>query len=147
MYRAEKQAREYCKKIKDQDLYPICIPSYRRPDAILIKKLYNDYPELNVILFVRKENYQEYEKYSDKFKIVKLKNVSNIGETRAAIVKYCWDKEIDNIFMFDDDIHLLDFMQPSVTKKRKPFYALSQHLLWKTVQNKQVRIKTVAGTY
>lgn len=120
MYRAEKQAREFSKMIKDQDLYPICIPSYNRPNAVAIRKLYEDTTGLNVILFVRKEEYKEYEKYSDKFKIVRLNNVSNIGETRAAIVRYCWAKGIDNIFMFDDDIHLLDFIEPSLTKNGKP---------------------------
>lgn len=113
MYRSEKLCNTVDKIIPDSKIYPICIPSYGRPDAKLLQSLSKQ--DLPVILFIRKEQYDIYEKYKDVFKIVKLIGVNNIGQTRHKIVQYCIYKKIPKIFMLDDDINLCDFILPSVT--------------------------------
>ena len=118
MYRAHKMAKWCSKHMKDSEIFPICIPSYNRPEATLLKNLYTQ-NRYSVILFIRKEQYNLYKKYGDRFIIVKLKNVHDGGSTKAAIIRYCWKKGIDNIFLIDDDIRLLDFLEPAPTKNGK----------------------------
>lgn len=103
--------------IPDSKVYPVCIPSYNRPDAKLLQILQHE--DVPVYLFIRKEQYEMYSKYSDKFKIIKLSNVHNIGQTRNAIIRYCIKHKIPKIFMLDDDIYFCDFMLPSVTSGNK----------------------------
>lgn len=100
----------------NSNILPICIPSYSRPDAAILYELKKD-PALPVILFIRSEQKKLYEKWSSYFKIVALKNVSNIGETRAKIVDYAYYKGYDNIFMFDDDISKFNYLVKGFTKK------------------------------
>lgn len=118
MYRAHKMAKWCSKNMDDSEIFPICIPSYNRPDATLLKNLY-DQNRYEVFLFVRKEQYSMYSKYADRFKIIKLSNVHDGGSTKAAIIRYCWHKNIDNIFLIDDDIRLLDFLEPAHTSGGK----------------------------
>lgn len=73
MYRSEKLYLTIDNIIPDSEVYPICIPSYNRPEAKLLKELKRNGNGLRVILFVRKEQYELYSQYSDVFKIVKLK--------------------------------------------------------------------------
>lgn len=126
MYRSEKLYLTIDNIIPDSEVYPICIPSYNRPEAKLLKELKRNGNGLRVILFVRKEQYELYSQYSDVFKIVKLKNVANIGQTRNAIVRYCVKSRIPKIFMLDDDISLCEFIVPSITseghKALRPYY-------------------------
>ena len=61
MYRSEKLCNTVDKIIPDSKIYPICIPSYGRPDAKLLQSLSKQ--DLPVILFIRKEQYDIYEKY------------------------------------------------------------------------------------
>lgn len=116
MYRSEKLYNHVDKMIPDNKIYPVCVPSYNRPDAKLLQAL-KENPRIPVILFIRKEQVKMYDEYSNlrSFKIVKLSNVNNIGQTRNAIVRYCVANRIPKIFMLDDDINLCDFIVPSVT--------------------------------
>lgn len=119
MYRAKKLYKKIDTLVPDSEIWPVCIPSYNRPNASALRRLY-DQPGVPVYLFVRKEQYEDYKHYADRFHIVKLNNVHDIGETRNAIVRYCWRKGMSNIFMLDDDIDLLDFIMPSVTSRGTP---------------------------
>lgn len=114
MYRSQ---RLY-KQVKDEDfkIYPICVPSYNRPDPVILRSL-ETYPELPFILFIRntKEQKSLYKKWRKKCKIVLLDEVENIGQTRGAIIDWCIENRISNIFMMDDDIDELDFLYPHET--------------------------------
>lgn len=115
MYRSQ----ELYNKVKNSDskIYPICVPSYNRPEPTILKSL-DTYPDLPIILFIRntKEQKAMYRKWKDKCKIVLLDDVENIGQTRAAIVSWCIEHRISKIFMMDDDIDELDFLYPHETK-------------------------------
>lgn len=106
-------------QVKDSDskIYPICVPSYNRPDPVILKSL-ETYPDLPIILFIRntKEQKHMYKKWKNKCRIVCLNNVHDIGETRKAIIDWCIKNKISNIFMMDDDIDELDFLYPHETK-------------------------------
>lgn len=115
MYRTQKLAEKINSLISTDEIFPICIASYKRPDATLLKLLHKK-KKLNVILFIRTEEYEDYaSRYGDKFKIVRLKNVDNVGDTRRAILRWLWKHEIDECFLWDDDICELDFVYPSYT--------------------------------
>lgn len=115
MYRSQ----ELYNKVKNSDskIYPICVPSYNRPDPVILESL-NVYPELPIVLFIRntKEQKAMYRKWRGKCKIVLLDDVHDLGETRAAIVNWCIENRISNIFMMDDDIDELDFLYPHETR-------------------------------
>lgn len=115
MYRSQKLYKEV--KNEDFEIFPICVPSYNRPDPAILKSL-ETYPELPIVLFIRntKEQKALYKKWRNKCKIVLLDDVENIGQTRAAIVNWCVENKISNIFMMDDDIDELDFLYPHETK-------------------------------
>ena len=100
----------------DSKIFPICVPSYNRPDAVLLNELSKN-PKLPVILFIRREQELMYKKWEKYFKIVLLDNVKDIGETRNRIVQYAIKNNHDIIFMFDDDIYKLNYLVEGYTKK------------------------------
>ena len=118
MYRSQKLYKQV--KHSESEIWPICIPTYNRPNALILKAL-DTYPELPYILFIRNDPEQKklYRPYKDRCKIVLLNNVENIGQTRAAIVRWCIKNSIWNIFMMDDDIDELDFLYPHETRNGK----------------------------
>lgn len=114
MYRSLKL---YTQLENSQDkIFPICVPSYNRSNPNIIKSL-DMYPELPIILFIRntKEQKSLYKHLRDRCRIVLLENVENIGQTRQAIVNWCIEHRISNIFMFDDDISGVDILYPFET--------------------------------
>lgn len=117
MYRSESLYEWARNNIKDEDVYPIFVPSYNRPDAKILQHLLKE-PELPIVLCIRREQLDMYRKWTDKCKILLLDNVHDISETRKAICEMAYPY-YDNIFMFDDDICQIDFLSPSVTKNGK----------------------------
>lgn len=113
MYRTEKLA-EKLKKDPIQ-LDPICIASYSRPEASLLHEMKQNPIFKDSLLFIRKEEYDIYEKWGDFFKIIKLSNVDNIGDTRRVLVNYCVKHGIDSMYMLDDDINEVQYLIPSRT--------------------------------
>jgi hypothetical protein len=106
---------EYAKEhIRDQDVPPILVPSYNRPDAKLLQRLLVE-PELPVILCVRREQEELYSRWKDKCAFLLLDNVHDIAETRAEIVRQV-SPYLNQAFMFDDDINELDYLIPSLTR-------------------------------
>lgn len=103
------------KIIPDSKLFPVCVPSYQRPDAPILYELKKD-PRIPVILFVRKTEKERYAKWKKYFKIVYLSGVSNIGETRRAIVKYLYKNGVSGCFMMDDDIPKFGYLVKGYTK-------------------------------
>lgn len=114
MYRSEELALKIDSLIYDNEIYPICVPSYKRPDATILQALSRE-PDLPIVLFVRREEKELYRKWRGKCHIVLLDDVHNIGQTRAKIVEWCWKNRIPNIFMLDDDIDELDYLYPHPT--------------------------------
>ena len=114
MYRSQ----ELYEKVKDMDmqLYPICVPTYNRPNPVIMKSL-EAFPELPIILFIRNDREQKklYSKWRKKCKIVLLDDVHDLGETRAAIINWCIDNHISRIYMMDDDVNKLDYLYPHET--------------------------------
>lgn len=94
----------------------IAIPSYKRPQATAIKRL-KDVP-LDKYLFIRPEDYDSYKPIAEEngFKIIKLKNVTNIGNTRQKLVEYCHSKGFEWVFMFDDDIQKVECLAQTKDK-------------------------------
>lgn len=113
MYRTEKLAEKLKKSPIVLD--PICIASYARPDASLLNEMIKNPVYKGSLLFIRKEEYDKYEKWSEFFKIIKLKNVDNVGDTRRVLVNYCVSHGIDSIYLLDDDINEVQYLIPSKT--------------------------------
>ena len=117
MYRSQ-SLYEYAKStISDKDVWPVFVPSYNRPNATLLKRLFSE-PEFPIILCIRREQYDLYKTYEGKCPILLLDNVNDLSETREAIVQAAIPY-YSNIFMFDNDISWIDYMIPSQTKTGK----------------------------
>lgn len=88
-------------------MIPVFVPSYKRPKAIFLRRAFlYDFP---LYVFVRKEDSgYEYLRERPNTYLVKLKHVNDIGETRAAMLRYADKKGIEKVFMLDDDISRLD---------------------------------------
>ena len=112
-YRAELLYNNIDKLIQDSEIFPICVPSYSRPNAPFLK--YVD--DLPVVLFIRKEQKDLYKQYQDKCHIVQLEDVEEIGQTRKAIVDWAIRNKLSNIFMIDDDISHLSYLLPGKSSK------------------------------
>lgn len=95
------------------EIWPICIPSYNRPKPKILDSVYEDLP---LVFFVRKEQIPQYRYLRKRFRVIPITGVSNIGQTRAKIVKWAHVKGYNNIFMLDDDISSVDYMYPDMTK-------------------------------
>ena len=118
----------------------ICIPSYKRPQGTAIYRL-RDIP-LSKYLFVRLEEESIYKEVAAEngFRLVKLNNVHDIGETRAAIMRFCYSKHFEWVFMFDDDIQKVECLAQKdgkITSARilyepeeKPRFELKALKLW-----------------
>jgi len=80
----------------------LVIPSYCRPDGKAIHRC-KDLP-LTKYLAVREEQVKLYSKWKNHYKLIKLTDVHDLGETRAAILVWAKEHGIEWLFMFDDDI-------------------------------------------
>lgn len=111
LYRSQR-AIKYIQAHRDElNIWPICIPSYRRPKPRILKNAHSNLP---LVFFVRAEELNQYEYLRKKYRVVPIHNVTNIGETRAKIVKWAIAKGYDNIFMLDDDIQSVDYLYPGI---------------------------------
>lgn len=93
---------------------PICVPSYSRPDAALLKFAKKE--QLPFILFIREEQKNLYKPWAEYCRVVVLKGVTNIGQTRNAILRWAHRQGYDDIFMFDDKVTGVNFMEPHTTR-------------------------------
>lgn len=116
MYRSE-LLYNWVKQNPIDNVWPVFVPSYNRPNAKLLKRLDLE-PEFPIVLCIRREQYDMYKQYQDKCGIMLLDRVNDISETRQQIISEAM-KYYDNIFMMDDDITWLDFMIPSQTSSGK----------------------------
>lgn len=115
MYRSQQLFKTIDTLIPDEDIYPICVPSFRRPEATILKALERE-PDLPIVLFIRAEEKDLYKAWKGKCRIVLLYDVHNIGQTRAKVVEWAWKHRVPDIFMLDDDIDELDYLYPHETK-------------------------------
>ena len=103
--------------------WPIVIPSYNRPDFIT-QKLFKFTEDENWPVYVVIRESQR-ELYSVKYPyvtyvIVPDHIITNIGNTRAFIVRWAIKKGFDYIFMLDDDVKSFKYSIPALTKKGLP---------------------------
>lgn len=118
----------WLKELEGRELKtPICIPSYKRPDAPILSKkgFIRNTPELTrdkVFVFIRdtEEEYQSY-KWAEEFvTLVPLPNhVKEIGLTREAILQWGIKHNYHNLFMFDDRLLSLKVLAPYLTRNNK----------------------------
>ena len=108
MYRSEYLYKNIDLLIKDEEVFPICVPSYSRPNASFLKYCKN----LPIHLFIRSEEYELYKKYENDCTILLLDNVNDVGETRREIVNWAIENNVDDIFMVDDDVTSVHFNIP-----------------------------------
>lgn len=107
---------------------PIVIPSYNRLNAPALKWANNTSNQsLTVYCFVRAYQLDEYKKKYPKVKFIPLHDVSNIGETRKAIMEWCLDNGIYRAFQLDDDVTGVDYMYPHINTSGKT-YMRQSHL-------------------
>lgn len=106
---------EYAKEhIRDQDVPPVFVPSYNRPDATILRRLLVE-PEFPIVLCIRREQEELYAQWKNKCSIMLLDGVNDIAQTRREIIRQV-APYVNRMFMFDDDITELDFLLPSTTK-------------------------------
>lgn len=113
MYRSEEYFQIAKDLIPDEQVPPIFVPSYNRPNPKILERLAVE-PELKIVLCIRREQSELYRHWEGKVAFMYLNNVSEIGETRKQIIENCLPY-YSNIFLFDDDINRIDYTMPSIT--------------------------------
>ena len=94
----------------DNELYPICIPSYRRPSAddnVTLRKFRDsgsDKIAERVKVFVRAEEQDAYDESFPMFETVRLPEVHGLASTRQAIADYMLEIGQPRYIDMDDDI-------------------------------------------
>ena len=106
MYRSQKLYKEV--KNEDFPIFPICVPSYNRPDPAILNSL-DTYPELPIILFIRntKEQKKLYKKWRGKCKIVLLDDVNDLklfGFLKGEISKVLVNDNVEFRYCQNDPI-------------------------------------------
>ena len=131
MYRAEFLFKHIDELVRDDEVFPICVPSYNRPQAPLLSK-YGD--KLPIVIFIRREQEEMYARYKGVCRIVLIDDVHDLGETRVKIVDWAYKSGYDNIFMLDDDISCGTFLVPGKSTKSDKyfmkFYETVNNLEW-----------------
>lgn len=104
-------------KLRDRPLrFPICVPTYSRPENGMTR-LWEKYPELPVVFFVREEQKKLYKPLADKgAHIVYLKGVKCIGATRRAICEWAVKHGCTDIFLFDDRVLRVSLLAPRLSR-------------------------------
>lgn len=128
--------------MKGANMRPIiAIPSYKRPNGTAIIRLKNI--TLDKYLFIRPEDYFSYKSIAEEngFHIVKLKNVTDIGNTRQKIVEYCFYKGFNWVFMFDDDISKVECLAQSRDK------ITSARILYEPEEKPRFELKALQAWY
>lgn len=107
MYRSEKLYH----KVVDKDLmYPVCVPSYNRPDNAFIKWVKSgkvDIPKDKLCMFVRntEEQMKLYEPLQEWVTLVPISpDTTDVGDTRRQVVEWAQEQGHELIFMLDDRI-------------------------------------------
>ena len=85
-------------------------------DPEIAKRASDDLP---LVFFVRREQLPQYKHLKDRFRVVPIDGVKDIGETRSKILKWARVKGYDNIFMLDDDVTQVDYLYPWETSGGK----------------------------
>lgn len=101
--------------------YPLVIPSYNRPNSIMMKYIYNntDFNEPWDIYFVVRKSQEEEYKQNEYYKQMSFVNIlsfddeliNDAGKVRMKIIEYFCNKKEALIFM-DDDITNLTYTVP-----------------------------------
>lgn len=138
MYRSEKLYKKIDSLVPDNNVWPVCIPSYNRPNGTALRRLLSE-DNLDVYLFIRSEQIELYRKYQGRYHIIKLNNVHDIGETRRSIVRYGMKKKWSHLFMLDDDIEQVDFIVPWYLRSGK-----EAMVPWSTVTTGPTLLNTYA---
>ena len=109
--------------VKDRK-FPILIPSFNRPDPIVMKKMFSDmtdeynYP---IFIFVRESQRADYEKnLTNKFaKIISIpdEEINSAGKTRQGSLMWLYNNGYEKAFTIDDDIPKIGFSVKGVTGK------------------------------
>ena len=109
--------------VKDRK-FPIVIPSYNRPDPIVIKKYFNDFTEeynWPVWFIVRDSQKNEYSKYLNENKYIKLVSfpddqINDFGKVKMKCLTYAYDQGYKRIFSMDDDMYSLGINTKTLTR-------------------------------
>lgn len=97
--------------LKDEPLkYPICVPSYSRPDNAFIRwvKKTPDLSRKNLYMFIRNTTEQKalYKPLSKWVNLVLIPaNTKDVGETRKAIINWGIKHKHELLFMLDDRVN------------------------------------------
>ena len=117
MNTSEYRSCKVVSQLQDKPLkFPICVPTYGRPESAMTR-LWEKYPELPVVFFVRVEQKALYQPLAKKgARIVYLKDVRCIGATRRAICNWAVEQGYANIFLFDDRVLRVSLLAPRLSR-------------------------------
>lgn len=113
--------------------YPVVIPSYNRPECkfLSVLKKKGQIEDFDIHLMVRYDQVKSYKKLWNKYKNITIhalpEYVSNINETRNAIVKMMRKLKLYRFFLIDDDIQSMSIRL--LTKKDNGNYQYYQRIM------------------
>lgn len=114
------------KATSTDDLFPIFIPSYLRPEFVTGKRLlslFDDEALKKVHVIVRKEQAKQYRKHNPKIQVLVIPdeyNVNGLASTRQFIFDYCVEHRIPYYIDMDDDIKYLQFLWSATSANGNP---------------------------
>lgn len=101
---------EESKKINTKDIFPIVIPSYQRGINSLTINMVKNHPELNVILYIYKDDYENYREVLENYPhitAVLCEGFRGLAPKRVFINNDMLAKGYKRFFVVDDDISTL----------------------------------------
>lgn len=148
---------EESKNLDSNEIYPICIPTYKRGDKPFSIDLVGQYPELKIFVFGYKddieENYQNVMAKYPNITFVKCEGFRGVIPKRNFINEYIDKIGFDQFFVMDDDITGLFFTKHGTLKDGTGYKADKQQLtgleffrMWTwIIQNKAEKNMAICG--
>lgn len=107
--------KEILSRTTVDDMLPICIPSYHRPDFILAKNILSRFTKKaleKVFVFVRAEEYKQYNRQNPWLQFIEIPKgtVTGLGDTRNYIFEWAAERRLSKIMDMDDDIFRMHYM-------------------------------------
>lgn len=148
---------EESKNLDSNEIYPICIPTYKRGDKPFSIDLVGQYPELKIFVFGYKddieENYQNVMAKYPNITFVKCEGFRGVIPKRNFINEYMDKIGFDQFFVMDDDITGLFFTKHGTLKDGTGYKADKQQLtgleffkMWTwIIQNKAEKNMAICG--
>lgn len=111
---------EASKSLDEKQIYPICVPTYKRGESSSTLKMLEEFKTLKVYVFGYEDDFENYKamiERNEHFTFIPCRNFKGIAPKRKFINEYMNSIGVEKIFQIDDDITALYFTKHGRQKK------------------------------